>query len=342
METNNQYKSKIVIVSNALSGGGAEKSMMALHQSFLKNGIRSNLIALNQSSVLQPTPFVTTLNRKWKSGSIFTFRNFLNFRDLLESIDPELLIINCELPELYGAMLRSRRKIICVEHTSRPWNRKKFLGFAVRSVLKFKKAKWVTVIKGQQKIWLAGKAFAYIPNPYINQSTKNRKTSDGTSLTFIGGLKENKRPDWVIKAGLNLNLNVQVIGDGALRASLEKEYDKHSSQIKFFGFNPNPWDLVSSESLVIVPSDYEGDGMVVVEAVLSGNPILLRDNPDLRRFGFDEKHYFYDLGELISIVKKNTESKFKKLVVSQSKTQELKFTRTLPLITKKWIDIIDN
>lgn len=342
MGINNQYKPKIVIVSNATSGGGAEKSMMILHKSFLQNGVRSNLIALNQSSVLQPTPFVTTLDRKWKSGSIHTFRNFLTFRNLLKSIDPELLIINCELPELYGAMLRYKSKIICVEHTSRPWNRKKILGFTVRSVLKFKKVKWVTVIKGQHKIWLAGKVFAYIPNPCINQLKKNRKTSDGISLTFIGGLKANKHPDWVIRAGLNLNLNVQVIGDGALRIPLEKEYDKYSRQIKFLGFNLNPWEFVSSESLVIVPSDYEGDGMVVVEAVLSGNPILLRDNPDLRRFGFDEKHYFYDLEELISIVKKNTKSKFKNLVVSQSKTQELKLSRSLSLITKQWIDIIDN
>ena len=39
----------LVIVSNALSGGGAEKSMLALHQEFLKKGIISYLIVLNKT-----------------------------------------------------------------------------------------------------------------------------------------------------------------------------------------------------------------------------------------------------------------------------------------------------
>jgi hypothetical protein len=109
-----------------------------------------------------------------------------------------------------------------------------------------------------------------------------------------------------------------------------------------FGFKSNPWGFISSNSLVIVPSDYEGDGMVIVEAVLSGNPILLRDNVDLRRFGFENKHYFKDLKDLILIVKRNLDTSFKELVVSQAKVNELQASRSLQRITQEWLVLFDS
>jgi glycosyltransferase involved in cell wall biosynthesis len=167
-------------------------------------------------------------------------------------------------------------------------------------------------------------------------------TGQESTLTFIGGLKRNKHPEWVIETGLELNLPVQIFGDGVLRSEIENKYLRYLNQIKMFGFKSNPWDFISSNSLVIVPSDYEGDGMVIVEAVLSGNPILLRDNIDLRRFGFEDKHYFKDLEDLILIVKRNLDTSFKELVVSQAKVNELQASRSLQRITLDWLILLDS
>jgi len=329
------------IVSNAISGGGAEKSMLALHQSFLKSGMKSYLIALNQSINPQTVPHVTELNRKWKSGLINTWINYLDFKKIVKTIDPDILILNCELPELYGAMLSYKCQIICVEHTTKPWIGKEILGIFVRFLLRFKKVDWVTVVDTQEKIWHGKPINAYLPNPFIDHFSESRPTEKNLILTFVGGLKPNKHPEWVIKTGLSLELPVHIFGDGILRAKLESRYEKYRDQINFFGFLPNPWDLISSNSLIIVPSEYEGDGMVIVEAVLSENPILLRDNLDLRRFGFEDKHYFKDLEDLISIVKRNLQTGFKELVVSKSKTDELQASRSLQRITQEWLFLLN-
>jgi len=329
------------IVSNAISGGGAEKSMLALHQSFLKSGMKSNLIALNQSINPQTVPHVTELNRKWKSGLINTWINYLDFKKIVKTIDPGILILNCELPELYGAMLSHKCKIICVEHTTKPWNGKKILGIFVRLLLRFKKVDWVTVVNTQEKIWHGGPVVAYLPNPFINHFSESRPAEKNSVLTFVGGLKPNKHPEWVIKTGLALKLPVHIFGDGVLRTQLESRYEKNSGQINFFGFLPNPWSAISPNSLIIVPSEYEGDGMVIVEAVLSGNPILLRDNEDLRRFGFEDRYYFKDLEDLISIVKRNSQTGFNELLVSQSKTNELQASRSLQRITQEWLIVLN-
>jgi hypothetical protein len=330
----------IAIVSNAITGGGAEKSMLALHQSFLKNGLKSNLIALNQSVNPQTILHVTELNRKWKSGVINTWSNYLDFKKLIKNINPGVLILNCELPELYAAILNHKCKRICVEHTTKPWKKKRLLGIFVRSLLRFKKVEWVTVVSTQEKIWHGGSVQAFLPNPYTYELSANRASEKNMTLTFLGGLKSNKNPEWVIEAGLRTDVPVKIFGDGELRTKLEIKYHQHSNQIEFFGFLPNPWSIISPNSLVVIPSDYEGDGMVIVEAVLSGNPILLRDNVDLRRFGFENKHYFKNVEHLTFIVRQNLETRFKNLVVSQSKIKDLQMNRSLQRITDNWINLI--
>ena len=88
----------IAIVSNATSGGGAEKSMMALHEEFLKAGLKSNFVALNRNLPINSLPKVTILNRQWKSGVRSTINNYFEFKKTIRSIDPQILILNCELP----------------------------------------------------------------------------------------------------------------------------------------------------------------------------------------------------------------------------------------------------
>ena len=58
MIINNNSNFSLAIVSNSISGGGAEKSMMAIHKSLLGSGVKSNLIALNRSTDPKNAPFV--------------------------------------------------------------------------------------------------------------------------------------------------------------------------------------------------------------------------------------------------------------------------------------------
>jgi hypothetical protein len=107
------------------------------------------------------------------------------------------------------------------------------------------------------------------------------------------------------------------------------------------GYLENPWFFVSPESLVVVPSEYEGDGLVVLEAIQNGNAVLLRDNIDLRRFNLSNEHYFEDgpdLTEKLLFFKKNLTS-FK---VSGIVRDRLLDERSATNIGKKWSSFIEN
>ena len=330
----------IAIVSNATSGGGAEKSMMALHEEFLKAGLNSNFVALNRNLPINGVPKVTILNRRWKSGVRSTINNYFEFKKTIRSIEPQILILNCELPELFGSLIYFKGQIICVEHTTYPWHKKRNLGKIVRLILRIKKVRWVTVIKDSKKIWFGKNAIAYIPNPYVPPLINNKLLVQSPSLIFIGGMKKNKRPEWVIKAGIKSNLDVHIYGDGPLKSILEEKYKNFTKNIKFYGFQLGIWETLPSNTLVVIPSEFEGDGMVVMEAILSGNPVALAENKDLKRFQLDGIHYFKDISELCKIIKEHRKNDFKELIPSKAFKSNLMSDRSLNTIKEKWLELM--
>ena len=67
------------------------------------------------------------------------------------------------------------------------------------------------------------------------------------------------------------NVELLIVGDGAERKKLEKEALKLGvkNNVKFLGWQNNPGEFYSKADAFLLTSDYEGWGMVVVEAVQS-------------------------------------------------------------------------
>jgi len=332
----------IAIISNALAGGGAEKSMFALHKEFLNIGLDTSLIALNNDFATLEGKSVFVLNRHWKDGFKKTLKSYFVFNEIISKINPNIIIANCELAELYVSILRiTNCRLICVEHTSRPWHQRYLMGVLVRSILRLKKVEWVTVSKNEVKVRFRNKAVRRIPNPYIQSNVGVRVKCKGPSLVFIGGLKKNKKPEWVIQAGVNNNLPVHIFGEGDLKAHLEKKYLDVQPGVKFYGFRENVWNVIPTHSLVVIASEFEGDGMVVVEAVINKCPFILAANKDLYKFEFDSKYYYQNFKELEMLVAENKKNNFKNLKPSKLMFEKMSSERSIDSVVSQWKSYLD-
>jgi glycosyltransferase involved in cell wall biosynthesis len=327
---------KILIVSNSISGGGAERSMRILNKEFNLQKIDSTLLCLNNSGQDVPLVSEIILGRKWKSGLWGTIANFREFVQIYKSKSPEVLIVNCELPELYAAILPIRvKRIICVEHTSQPWAGRRKFGSIVRSLLFLRRVEWVTVNKDESRIWPHGSRAVHIANP-VDAPRLSDSQDPQVPFVFVGRIREEKGIRMILEAVTKAGKGIRVFGNGNLEEELKNKY---SEVARFDGFIENPWQSISAFQTIIVGSEYEGDGIVVAEAILAGMPILLRDNQDLRRFELSDDSYFKNKEELERKI--NQASTNPDVFRANRMTRDRLFAeRSLEVVLLKWKTLI--
>lgn len=328
-----------LFVINAISGGGAEAATMDIFTRLHEKGFPVTVCALN-GAASSDQEGIYVLSRQWKAGVIKTLSNYFEFRQLIRKLHPELIVANCELPELYVAIAAPRNTdVICVEHTSNPWAGRRVLGIFIRIILNLRKTKWVTVSSDAMSIWNGSQNPLYIANPITIPAEEPFRGDRPTELVFIGRLRPEKRPEWLLSAAVKAELAVDIFGDGNQEEILKEKFSDFSN-LKFHGFVAKPWEHVSCNSLVVVPSEYEGDGMVVAEAILRGHAILLADNPDLRRFGLSEGNYFLDEDELFSKILAWKKSGRKSFQIPDSVIKSLYTARDINTIVKQWENLL--
>ena len=107
---------RIFIVTNSLAGGGAERSMNLIANGLASRGYEVYLVPINAGSedLVRVATSVMSIDRPWKSGFKETFFALIRFRRFLKRVRPDVLILNCELPELFGAIFSNKCKIIVV------------------------------------------------------------------------------------------------------------------------------------------------------------------------------------------------------------------------------------
>jgi hypothetical protein len=114
---------RVMVVTNSLTGGGAERSMNLMCNELIRRNWTVSLVPINDSPAdkVTPTCEIFALKRDWNSGIKNTLLAFLAFSRAVRIWKPDLIILNCDLPELFGAMLVRKQKFVVIEHASNPW-----------------------------------------------------------------------------------------------------------------------------------------------------------------------------------------------------------------------------
>ena len=136
-----------------------------------------------------------------------------------------------------------------------------------------------------------------------------------------------------------MNMNVLFIGDGIQMSELQRWAMNTEVRAEFLGHVLDPWSHIRVDDLLVIPSEYEGDGLVVLEALSRGIPFILSRITAFLRFNFPDANYFGSTEEFIEKFRSSKDSP-DLLIPSEDLTLSLLSQRSIESVSNKWIDLI--
>lgn len=336
---------RVMFVTNSPSGGGAERATNILVNALHERKVVVSLTTINYSEPdsVVPKCEIFEINRTWQGGPVSVLLAYFRFTKVVKSWNPSHLVLECDLPEFFGSLIKGKFRKIVVLQSSKPWITRLKFGELIRRRLRNQNVQWVAV-SNHFNVWNFNSApDAVISNPLILSEIKEDKTIQSDNaikrICYIGRLSEEKQPKWILDIASQCNLPAEIIGDGLMKNELELKSREIDVDITFHGFVREPWKVLSSGDLLIVPSQYEGDGLVIVEAIARKIPILLNDIPDLRRFKLSNHHYCLNISDFVSRIDQ-FKGRLNDLIVPEELINEILFDRDPDQIANRWISLL--
>lgn len=98
-------------------------------------------------------------------------------------------------------------------------------------------------------------------------------------LGFVGQLDERKGVESLIRAFCrvalkNNSVHLMLVGEGPLKTRLEKISGKFRNRVHFTGFRNDIENFMKTIDVLVLPSLWEGFGIVLIEAMAAGKPVI--------------------------------------------------------------------
>lgn len=156
---------------------------------------------------------------------------------------------------------------------------------------------------------LSRQSFEVIYNPVFSNVTETTPrieamwTGADGRIIAVGSLKPEKNHQLLIRSFAKVRetraAKLMIVGAGTLDAELRHTANSLDldDDVIFTGFQSNPWPFYASADLFALSSDYEGYPLVLIEAMMSGLPIVATDCESGPREILDDGRF----GTLVSV-----------------------------------------
>jgi glycosyltransferase involved in cell wall biosynthesis len=337
-------KNRVMFVTNSLSGGGAERATNILVNMLFDSGNQVSLVTINDGprDLIKPKCEIFELKRKWQGGFLSVLGAYFKLQRALWKWKPDFLILNCDIPEFLGSLTIGKHKLIAVEHATFPWLNRIQLGKLTRKILGARATKWVAV-SDHLSIW----GLNSVPDISICNATFlpeiDRHPSSGkiNRLNYVGRLSKEKQPLWALKIAEQTKLPIRIYGDGLLKSELQEYASKNKIESDFAGFVSNPWTFFGEGDLLIVPSSFEGDGLVLVEAMVNQIPVIANDISDLRRFNLEDSNYAATIEDFSNLIIDNF-ARIEHFLPNEALVSKILKERDPIKVAQKWNDFLNS
>lgn len=124
------------------------------------------------------------------------------------------------------------------------------------------------------------------PEPFVDEPERNLRKEwglqrDAVIIGFAGQLDERKGIDCLLRsfaqtAAVHKNVHLVIAGEGPMRSKIEEFSREHhlDTKIHLAGFLDGIEDFMKSIDVFVLPSLWEGFGIVLIEAMAAGKPAI--------------------------------------------------------------------
>ncbi len=299
-------KNRIIHLITTIERGGAEKQLLILTQEQVLQGLDVEVFYLKGKPELKLEfeKFGVKVNQSLINKT-FIKQNII-FRKIIRSSG---VVVHAHLPksELITALTCRKNRFVITRHNSEAfWPRMpKFISnFLSKFVTK--RSLHIICISKAVKSYIENRGelsrssqistvhYGYDKNYQINSSIQNefspvfQSFRSSLKIGTIGRLVDQKDYPTLFSAckialSKGVKLELFIIGDGELRKELEVRVKSLgiTERIHWLGKTADINDYLFELDLFILPSKYEGFGLVLLEAMQAGKPILASNNSSI-------------------------------------------------------------
>ncbi len=287
---------KVLHVINSFEGGGAEKTVLYLHESYLKQGIDSHAISFMKSSAGNlANTYCLDFENPYSLSVLIKLHAFLSqpeWKDL-DIIHSQLFPAQLYIPFL-TKIIGLKARLVTTEQTSFNYRRNTLWGKLIDNFLYGFYHKitcvsshtlktmydWMPQMKDKLVVVHNGIDF----DKYSSASTSNSE-KETPIIVSVGRLVEQKNYETMIRGLSKINsqpFEYWILGTGPLEASLKslvKELNLED-KVKFFGFRQDIPELLHKADIFMQVSLFEGLSLAMIEAMAAGLPVIVSDIPE--------------------------------------------------------------
>lgn len=290
-------KTKICLVGDALSGGGAERAHASLSNYFVSKGIEvHNVIVQDRVTYHFSGELLNMGKLKGKHNGIFDkLKRFSILRRYIKEHDFDYIIDFRMRRKLLQDVLISRivytvPTIYSVRSSFIDWYMPK-QSWLTRYI--YGKSYGIVAINKKMKAYIEQrhglKNVVNIYNPANSEYIQARIREEDLNIEYnyilaVGRMDDVKQFDKLIKAYSDSvlpgnNIKLLLLGGGHKKNELKRYADNLnlSDKVVFMGFQENPYVYMKKALFVVLSSKFEGTPNVILESLVCGTPVVSFD-----------------------------------------------------------------
>ena len=212
-----------------------------------------------------------------------------SLKKAIRELKPDIIHAHDYTASILCALCFPKAKIISHIHNNSPWIKSYGIYSWAYLFSSFFYKKILTVSDSIEKEYVFGKfiknKIECIGNPtdieLIHQKAIEYSIDKKYDLIFLGRLTAQKNPKLLLEVFNDLilkrpDISIAVVGAGDQFESFNESIHKNNLQdnIEMYGFMENPYPVLNASKIMILPSKWEGYGLVAVESLSLGIPVI--------------------------------------------------------------------